>query len=210
MLPPVYVPPVLSTPVEVQHRSEKNLAQAIVLIVLVLSGVLGFLFYNLAQSNGGILQTAAAASDRSAASSAVDNIRATCISTSTDTSGLPYSATVYITYGLSNLSQYSMDSTWQLTIDYTGAGVVLASSTTFHLPANGVAYPRWQFTMTYSQISALGSATNRNFVVSIDLLFTVHGNYGTYDFNRHASYDSTTNTSTGTVSSSGGGSLPSC
>ena len=200
----------MSTPAELQHRSEKNLALAIVLIVLVLTGVLGFLFYDLAQSNGGIFQSAAAASDRSAASSAVDNLQATCLSTSSDTSGLPYSATFYFTYGLSNPTRYSMDSTWRLTIDYTGAGVVLTSSETFHVPAQGVAYPRWQFTMTSGQISAYNSATNKNYVVSIDLSFTVQGAYGNYDFNRHASYDSATNTSTGTGSSSGSGSLPSC
>ena len=195
---------------EVQHRSEKNLALAIVLIVLVLAGVLGFLFYNLAQSNGGIFQSAAAASDRSAASSAVDNLQPTCLSTSTDTSGLPYSATVYITYGLSNPSSYPMDSTWRLTIDYTGAGVVLTSSQTFHVPAHGVAYPRWQFTMTSGQISSYNSATNKNYVVSIDLSFTVQGTYGTYDFNRHGSYDSATGTSSGTGSGGSSGTPPSC
>jgi len=208
-MPPVgYGPPIMSAP-EVQHREDKRLAIAIVLVALALFGVFGFLLYDMTQPGGTIFQSAAAASDKAGASSAVDNLQATCLSTSTDTSGLPYSATVYITYGLSNPSRYSMDSTWRLTIDYTGAGVVLTSSQTFHVPAQGTAYPRWQFTMTSGQISALGQATNQNFVVSIDTSFTVHGTYGIYDVNRHASYDSATNTSTGTGSSSSS-TLPSC
>ena len=164
-MPPVgYGPPVMSAP-EVQHREDKRLAIAIVLVALALFGVFGFLLYDMTQPGGTIFQSSAAASDKAGASSAVDNLQATCLSTSSDTSGLPYSATVYITYGLSNPSRYSMDSTWRLTIDYTGAGVVLTSSQTFHVPAQGTAYPRWQFTMTSGQISALNSATNNNFVV---------------------------------------------
>jgi len=209
-MPPVgYGPPVMSAP-EVQHREDKRLAIAIVLVALALFGVFGFLLYDMTQPGGTIFQSAAAASDRAGASSAVDSLQATCSSTSYDYSGLPYSATFYFTYGFSNPSRYTMDSTWSLTINYPGASVVLTSLQTVHVPAQGVVYPRWQFTMTSGQISALNSSTNKNVIVSIDVSFTVHGTYGIYDFNRHGTYDSATGVSSGTGSGGSSGSLSSC
>ena len=208
--PPMsYGPPIMSMP-EQKHRSEKRLAIAIVLVVLALTGLGGFIFYNdVLNGNGGVLQAAAAATDKSGASNAVDGLQITCTTTSTDTSGLPYSASVYLTFGLSNPSKYPMDSTWRITIDYA-AGVVLTTSETFHVAAQGVAYPRWQFTMTSGQISSLGSASNQSFTVSIDRSFTVHGTYGTYDFTRHDTYNSATGVSSGTGSTGSSGSLPAC
>ena len=208
--PPMsYGPPIMSMP-EQKHHAEKRLAIAIVLVALALFGVFGFLLYDMTQPGGTIFQSAAAASDRAGASSAVDSLQATCSSTSYDYSGLPYSATFYFTYGFSNPSRYTMDSTWSLTINYPGASVVLTSLQTVHVPAQGVVYPRWQFTMTSGQISALNSSTNKNVIVSIDVSFTVHGTYGIYDFNRHGTYDSATGVSSGTGSGGSSGSLSSC
>src|SRR6267378_6444038 len=118
--------------------------------------------------------------------------------------------TVYFTFGVSNPSRYPMDSTWRITIDYTAAGVVLTASETFHVAAQGVVYPRWQFTMTSGQVSSLGSASNQSLTVSIDRSFTVHGTYGTYDFTRHDTYNSATGVSSGTGSTGSSGSLPAC
>ena len=78
---------------EQKHRSEKRLAIVIVLVVLALTGAAGFIFYNnILNGNSGVLQAAAAATDKSGASSALDGLKIMCSTTSTDTSGLPYSA----------------------------------------------------------------------------------------------------------------------
>ena len=157
-----------------------------------------------------MLQAAAAATDKSGASSAVDGLQITCSTTSTDTSGLPYSASFYLTFGVWNPSKYPIDSTWAITFDYTGAHVVLTTSQTFHIPAQGAAYPKWQFSMTSGQLSSLGSATDQSFTASLDRSFIVHGSYGSYDFTRHDTYSSTSGVSSGTGSSGTGGSLPAC
>jgi len=209
--PPMsYGPPIMSMP-EQKHHAEKRLAIAIVLVVLALTGVGGFIFYStVLNGNGGVLQAAAAATDKSGASNAVDGLQITCTTTSTDTSGLPYSASIYLTFGVSNPSKYQIESTWTITYDYAAAGVVLTTSQTFHVPAQGVAYPRWQLTMTSGQLSSLGSSSNPSFTVSLDRTFIVHGSYGTYDFTRHDTYNSASGVSSGTSSTGSTGNLPAC
>ena len=193
-----------------KHRSQRNLAIAIVLIALAISGVGGFFIYNYVMSNRNAIQAVAAANEKSAASSAVDGITLTCTSFAVDSSNPGYGASFSFTFGVSNPSKYPMDSTWTLRIDYTGAGVILSSSQTFPIAAQGVAYPKWHFTITQSQAQALASASDKSFTGSFDRSYTVHGTYGTYDLTRHDTFDSSTGSSTGTGSTGSSGSLQSC
>ena len=201
----------LSDP-EVKHRSEKKLAIAIVLVALAVSGVVGYFVYdNIVKANQAAIQAVAAANEKSAASSAVDNMTITCASNAYDYSGLPYRASFTSTFGVDNPSKYPMNTTWIFSINYRNAGVFLTSAQTFHVSAHSVAYPKWRFTITSSQITALDRDSTKAFRMVVDRTFTVQGSFGNYPLSRHDTYDSATGASTGTGGSLGGGSnLPSC
>lgn len=198
-----------------QHRSQRNLAIAIVLIALAISGLGGFFIYNYVMSNRNTVQAVAAASEKAAASSAVDSMTITCASNSYDTSGYLGTYSFTTTFGVNNPSSYPMDTTWTFSLNYPNAGVVLSSAQTFTAAPHSTAYPKFKFTLTSSQATAISNDSTKAFKLSIDRTFNVQGSYGTYNVVRHDTYDSATGASTGSggpLGSTGGSSsgLSSC
>jgi uncharacterized protein (UPF0333 family) len=201
-LPSGYGP---ATP-EIRHRSQKKLAIAIVLIVLAVSGVAGYFVYdNIIKTNQAAIQAVAAANEKAAASSAIDSMTITCASNTYDYSGMPYSASFTSTFGVNNPSKYPMDTTWTFNLNYPNSGVTLNSAETFHVAAHAIAYPKWKFTLTSSQITAINNDSTKAFKMSIDRTYTVQGSYGNYPLTRHDTYDTATGASTGSGGSLGGG-----
>ncbi len=210
-----YAPPGVTPLPGAPPRNNTKMIIAVVIIVLIVlsvGGTVAYLAYtDMVKANEAAARAAALTNDKSGASSAVDNVQITCSSHSYDTSSLPYTATFYITLGAFNPSSYPMDTSWTLTVNYPDAGVVLTDSQYFHIPAQATAYPKWEFLMTYGQISALNNASsNQSYRVSLDRTFTVYGSYDNYDFTSHDTFNSSSTGSSSTGSSSSRSSFPSC
>ncbi len=102
-----------------------------------------------------------------------------------------------------------MDATWSITIDFTGPSWVLATTQPFHLVATGTGYPTFAFRVTATELNNLTPTTDlKTFTVTVDSSYLVTGTYATYTLTQHSTYDSSSNTGTGTIGSSG--SLPKC
>jgi hypothetical protein len=184
----------------------------IVLIAVIVIGIAGFAFY---QNQQQLVLQAAKNSEKDAANRSVNQLQAKCFSYSVDLShitnltGTPNGyMTISETFGIFNPTRFVMDATWTLTIDFPGPAWVLAASSAFHLSANGTGYPDLLFQVTAAQLSNLHGASLSNFSVTLDGTYTATGIYSTYHLTQHSTYDSTSNTGTGTLGASG--SLPKC
>ncbi len=160
---------------------------------------------------------AAKNTELNAANQAPDQLQITCLTVTSDNSHLSrsqygvYSGYVTISekFGVSNPTRFVMDVTWVLTIDFTAINLVTPSSTSFHLSANGQAGPIFPFVITGSNYNSLPPNPDfSKFIVTLDGTYAVKGTYGTYNPTQHLTYDSTANTGTGSLGSSG--SLPQC
>jgi hypothetical protein len=141
----------------------------------------------------------------------------TCFSTRTDnstlhdtTSGFSGYVTVYETFGISNPTNFSIDATWTITIDFPSAAWVLVDSQTFHeAPNGGVAHPTFGFTVTGSQLNNTPHTANFTiFQVTLDGTYQVIGTYANYTPTTHSTYDSTTSGGNGSLGTGSG--LPKC
>ena len=161
---------------------------------------------------------AAKNSEANAANQAPNQLQFTCFSNRTDSSHLSYTqgygysgyTAVYETFGISNPTNFAIDATWTITIDYPSVGWVLSDSQTFHEdPNGGVGYPTFAFTVTGSQLNNRPSNANFTiFTVTVDGTYQVTGAYATYTPTTHSTYDSTTGSGNGTVGTGNG--LPKC
>src|SRR5213593_133409 len=147
---------------EKKHRSRKKLAMGIILAALAISGLAGYLVYDNAVQH---------VKDRTNAMSAAENLRVTCSSGTT--------ATGTVTIGVTNPSNYPMDATWNITIDFPG-GSHATSTQSFHVEPNTVAYPKWTF-----RIPIIIIFGDDLYTYSVNGSFKVQGNLGSYDFSRH-------------------------
>ena len=203
------------TPAPAPKRNVALIIIAVVLIAVLIVGVGGYLLYQQGQQR--ILQDAKN-SEANAANQSVNQLQFTCFSNRTDSSHLSYTqgygysgyATVYETFGISNPTNFAMDVTWTITIDYPSVGWVLSDSQTFHEAQNGgVAYPIFGFTVTGSQLNNRPSNANFTiFDVTLDGTYQVTGTYATYTPTTHSTYDSITSSGNGNLGSGNG--LPKC
>jgi hypothetical protein len=185
----------------------------IVLIAIIVIGIGGYAFY---QNQQQVILQAAKNSDRDAANQSVNQLQNTCFSNRTDTSTLSYSngvfygyATIYETFGIYNPTRFPMDATWSITIDFPGPSWVLTTTQPFHLVAAGTGYPTFAFKVTSTELNNLTPTTDlKTFTVTVDSSYLVTGTYATYTLTQHSTYDSSSNSGTGTIGSSG--SLPKC
>jgi hypothetical protein len=210
-VPPVWpiIPPV--------PRSKRNttLIVGIVLIAIIVIGVGGYALY---QSQQQLVLQASKNSEKDAANQSVNQLQSTCFSNSTDVSNLSYNFTsrifsgymvVYETFGISNPTRFAIDATWSLTFDFTGPQWVLTDTQTFYMSANGVGYPRFAFRVTSTQLNSLTPATDlKTYTARVDSNYQITGTYATYTVTQHQTYDSSSNTGSGTIGSSG--SVPKC
>ena len=191
------------------HKSRLPLIIGIILVILLVGGVAGYMFYNNQQQQ--VLQ-AAKNTEQAAANQAPDQMQFTCLAVTTDMSHLtvdPYyhTASGYMLvnekFGLRNPTRFPIDAKWAMTIDYTSVNLILSTTTPFHLPANGVAYPVLAFQITAAQLTSLTSNPDLSkFTVTLDGTYAVTGTYSTYNLSQHATYDSATATGTGTLAAS--------
>jgi len=214
-IPPPTTGPTVPTPAPAPRRNIALIIVAVVLIAVLVLGVGGYLLYQQGQQR--ILQDAKN-SDANAANQSVNQLQFTCFSNRTDSSHLSYTqgfgysgyATVFETFGISNPTNFAMDVTWTITIDYPSVGWDLSDSQTFHeAPNGGVAYPMFGFTVTGSQLN--NRPANANFTifdVTLDGTYQVTGAYATYTPTTHATYDSTTSSGNGSLGTGNG--LPKC
>ena len=212
-IPPPVVWPTPSAPASTSRRNVALIVVAAVLIVLLVGGVAGYLFYQNNQQQ--ILQTAKA-SEANAANQAPNQLQNTCFSNRTDSSSLygqyPYYSgqiTVYETIGVHNPTNFKIDATWTITLDYPRASWVLSNAQSFHLPPDGTAYPTFAFVVTGNQLDNTPSNADLSvYTITQDGSYTVTGTYATYNPTTHSTYDSTTNSGSG--SSGSGSNLPKC
>jgi hypothetical protein len=205
----------IPTPTPAPKRNVALVVVAVVLIAVLVVGVGGYLLYQQGQQR--VLQDAKN-SDANAANQSVNQLQFTCFSNRTDVSHLSYAQgygysgyiTVYETFGISNPTNFAIDSTWTITIDYPSVGWVLTDSQSFHeAPNGGVAYPAFAFTVTGAQLN--NRPTNANFTiftVTLDGTYQVTGAYATYTPTTHSTYDSTTSSGNGSLGTGNG--LPKC
>ncbi len=211
---PSTVPPAWPViPLAPAPKRNVALIVGIVLIAIIVIGIGGFAFY---QNQQQLILQAAKVSDRDAANQSVNQLQNTCYSNRTDTSALSYSygvfygyATIYETFGIYNPTRFPMDATWSITIDFPGPSWVLTTTQPFHLVATGTGYPTFAFRITATELNNLTPTTDlKTFTVTVDSSYLVTGSYATYTVTQHSTYDSSSNTGTGTIGSSG--SLPKC
>lgn len=201
------------TPPTPAPKRNVALIVGIVLIAVIVIGIGGYAFY---QNQQQLILQAAKNSEKDAASQSINQLQATCFSNRTDVSQLSYSngvfygyATIYETFGLSNPTRFAMDATWTITIDFPGPAWVLNDMTTFHIGTNGTGYPTLTFRLSGNQLNNLNNMTDlKTYSVTLDGNYLVTGTYGTYTESQHSTYNSATNTGSGTLGSSG--SLPKC
>lgn len=215
-LPPVFLPPAIR---EIPHRRRSRALVLGIILAIVLgvsvAGVAGYFTYQDRQES---IQQAAAHSELIATNQAIALLSITCFSNRTDTSTFvrtsPTSGylTLYEKFGVYNPSQYSMDTTWTLTFDYTSIHVVLSSLRAFHLSTASTSYPEFPFLVTATQASTLASAIGTpQFTATLDGTYIVTGTYSTYHISQHQTIDSWTGTGTQGVSAgSAGAAIPSC
>jgi len=185
----------------------------IVLIAVIVIGIGGFAFY---QNQQQLILQAAKNSDRDAANQSVNQLQPTCFSNRTDVSHLTHMngvfygyMTIYETFGISNPTRFAIDATWTLTIDFPGPNWVLTNAQTFHMATNETGYPTFAFQLTGNQLTKLSPSTDlKTYSVTLDGSYLVTGTYATYTVNQHSTYDSSSNTGTGTIGSSGN--VPKC
>jgi hypothetical protein len=211
---PSTVPPAwpIIPPPPVPKRNIK-LIVGIVLVAIILIGVGGYAFY---QNQQQLALQAAKNSEKDAANQSVNQLQPTCFTNRTDTSNLSYSngvfygyLIIYETFGISNPTKFAMDATWTLTLDFPGPSWVLTNAQTFHMIANGVGYPTFAFRVTGTQLNNLTPTTDlTTFTVTLDSSYQVAGSYATYTETQHSTYNSSSNTGTGTIGSSGN--MPKC
>jgi len=214
-IPPPAPWPTVPAPTPGPRRNTALIIVAVVLIAVLVLGIGGFLVYQREQQQ--ILQ-AARNSEANAANQAVNQLQFACFSNRTDSSHLSGSRTygfsgyltVYETFGVSNPTNFGMDVTWSITLDYPSAGWVLSDSQTFHeSPKGGVAYPIFAFTLTGSQLNSTPSNANFTiFYVTLEGSYHVTGTYATYTPTTRSTYDSTTSSGNGSLGT--GGDLPNC
>ena len=201
------------TPPAPAPKRNVALIVGIVLIVIIVIGIGGYAFYQNQQQL--VLQTAKN-TERDAANQAPNQLQATCFSNRTDVSNLSYSngvfygyATIYETFGISNPTRFAMDATWTLTVDFPGPRWVLTDTTPFHIVGSGTGYPTFAFRLTGNQLNNLNNMTDfKTYTVTADSSYLVTGTYATYTVTQHSTYDSSSNTGSGTLG--GSGSLPKC
>src|SRR5439155_25247467 len=100
---------------------------------------------------------------------------------------------VHETIRNSNPSNFVIDATWTIALDFPSAGWLLRNTQTFHLSPNGVAYPEFGFTITANQLNNTPTSANfTTFNVTLDGSYQVTGTYATYTPTTHSTYDSTT------------------
>jgi hypothetical protein len=185
----------------------------IILIAIIVIGIGGYAFY---QNQQQLVLQAAKSSEKDAANQSINQLQATCFSNRTDVSNLSYSngvfygyMTVYETFGISNPTRFAMSATWTLTFDFPGPSWVLTDTQTFHLVANGIGYPTFAFRLTGNQLTNLTNSTSlKTFTATVHGSYLVTGTYATYTVTQHSTYNSSSNTGTGTIGSSG--SQPKC
>ena len=185
----------------------------IVLIAVIVIGIGGFAFY---QNQQQLVLQAAKNAERDAANQSVNQLQPTCFTNRTDVSQLSYIngvfygyLLVYETFGVSNPTRFSMDATWSITFDFPGPGWVFTDRSPFHLSAHGTGYPTFAFRITSTQLNNLAPGTDfSKYSATLDGSYSVTGTYATYTVTQHSTYDSSSDTGTGTIGSSG--SLPKC
>jgi hypothetical protein len=125
--------------------------------------------------------------------SAVNGMTITCESDSS-TSGSSY-VTANVEFGISNPSSLTISADWTIAISYPG-GYSASSERTFSVPAGGIAYPTFSYSIDSSQASQVsGTPTVSLSQVENVLIY------------QYSSYQSVTGGASGSSSSS---SLPSC
>jgi len=213
-IPPPAPWPTVPAPTPGPRRNTALIIVAVVLIAVLVLGIGAFLVYQSHQQQ--VLQ-AAKNSEANAANQAPNQLQFTCFSNRTDTSHLSYTGysysgyiTEYETFGISNPTNFAMDVTWTITLDYPSAGWVLRNSQSFHeAPNGGVAYPTFAFTVTGSQLNNTPSNANFTiFYVTLEGSYHVTGTYATYTPTTRSTYDSTTSSGNGSLGT--GGDLPNC
>ena len=214
-VPPPVPWPSIPAPAEAgPKRNTVLIVMAVILIVVLVGGVAGYLYYQNVQQQ---VLRAAKNSEADAANQAPNQLQSTCFSNSTDPTHLSYSTvsgfsgyiTEYEKMGVSNPTAFIIDATWTLTLDYPSPGWVLSDTETFHLVPHGVAYPTFSLTVTGQQLN--NTPHNANFTTftgTLDGTYAVTGTYGTYNPTSHSTYDSASNTGGGTATPGSG--LPKC
>jgi len=195
------------TPPAPAPKRNVALIVGMVLIVIII-GIGGFAFY---QNQQQLVLQAAKNTERDSANQVPSQLQATCFSNRTDVSTISMSngvlygyATVYETFGISNPTRFAIDATWTITIDFPGPSWVLTTSSPFHLSATGTGYPTFAFRLTSTQLNNLTPTTDlKTYTVTVDESYLVTGTYATYTVTQHSTYNSSSNTGTGTVGSTG-------
>jgi hypothetical protein len=213
-IPPPTTWPGTPIPATAPRRNTALIIVAVVLIAVLVLGIGGYLLYQQGQQR--VLQ-AAKNSEANAATAAVNQLQFTCFSDRTDNSTLHATAsgfsgyiTVYETFGISNPTNFLIDATWTITIDFPSAGWTLVDSQTFHESSNGgVAHPTFAFRVTGSQLNTTPHNANFTiFQVTLDGTYQVTGTYANYTPTTHSTYDSTTSSGNGSLGTGSG--LPKC
>ena len=206
--------PAIPVPVAAPRKRRTGLIIGIVLVVILVGGVAGFLFYNNVQQQ--VLQTAKN-TEQVTANQAVNQIQFTCLSVATDGSHLSHDsyygysgyAEIRETFGLSNPTRFQIDATWSFKLNFTAVHLVTTSTASFRLPASGAARPVLAFQITGAQYNSLPSNPDLSkFEVTLDAAYTVAGIYSTYNLSQHSMFNSATQSGTGGLGSSA--SLSSC
>ncbi len=200
------------TPPAPAPKRNVALIVGIVLIAIIVIGLGGYAFY---QNQQQLILQAAKNSERDSANQAVNQLQAKCFSSSVDYShlsnvtGTPSGyLTISETFGIFNPTRFVMDATWTFTLDFLGPAWVLTASSPFHIPTNGTGYAELPFKVTAAQLINLHGADLSRYTATLDGTYTAIGTYGTYNLTQHSTYDSGSNTGTGTLGASG--SLPKC
>ncbi len=210
-LPPIG-PPVIAAPPA--HRRSRRLILGIILAIILATSVAGVFGYTMYQNNQQSILQAAKNSELSAVNQAINQLSTTCTSPRFDTSTLvrtnPPSGymTLYLKVGVYNPSQYPMDVTWSITINYPSITVTISTTHSFHLDAKSTSYPEFPFQISATQVAAFGAFAGTStgipqFTVTLDGAYSVTGTYSTYHINQHQTVDSSTS-STGTGSTFAG------
>jgi hypothetical protein len=194
------------------HKRNVALIVGIVLIAIIVIGIGGYAFY---QNQQQLVLQAAKNSERDAANQAASQLQAKCFSSSVDYSHLSNMTgtpsgymTISETFGVFNPTKFVMDATWTFTLDFLGPAWILTASSPFHIPTNGTGYAELPFKVTAAQLINLQSADLSKYTATLDGTYIAIGTYGTYNLTQHSTYDSASNTGTGTLGASG--SLPKC
>jgi hypothetical protein len=214
-IPPPTTWPGVPAPAPAPRRNTALIIVAVVLIAVLVLGIGGYLVYQQGQQR--VLQ-AAKNSEANAANQSVNQLQFTCFSNRTDSSHLSYTqgygysgyTTVYEKFGISNPTNFAIDATWTITLNFPSVGWVLTDSQTFHeAPNGGVAHPEFAFTVTGSQLNTKPSNANFTiFQVTLDGTYQVIGAYANYTPTTHSTYDSTTSSGNGSLGTGSG--LPKC